>query len=259
MAEGVPDLIIPIRMDASKATAALQKFGAAGATAGNDVAKAATKAEGGIKGAANAAGEFGRATVAIHGAQLAFSAVHAAVSTMSSEFKAAVDYITNIAKEFVELRQAMQQVAALKGQENSNEFTVSEARKAAQASLTPQEWKNFQEQFQSYGGAYLEGEQARFVDREGKTGAEQGEEYQQKIAEFAKARGIPASEIAQLGGALLQFSEGPQTTEDLMSQLGKVYKTLERAPTPVSELMPAMSGVMAQALRPKKPHRCSRS
>ena len=65
---------------------------------------------------------------------------------------------------------------------------------------------------------YLEGDQARFVDKEinGKkvTDAEQGEQYQQKIAEFAKARGIPADEIAQLGGAASSSTEGPQDVED---------------------------------------------
>jgi hypothetical protein len=241
-----PELIVPIRMDASGATSALKNFGATGAKAGDEVAKGAAKAEGGIKGAAHAVGEFGRQAVAVHGMQLAFSAVGGAVAAMGAEFKNAVDYINTIAKEFVELRQAMQQVAALKGQPNSNEFTVNESRKAFQVSLTPQEWKTFQEQFQSFGGAYLEGDQARFQDREGKSAQTQGEEYQQKIAEFAKSRGIPAADIAQLGGALLQFSEGPQTTEDLMSKLGKVYKTLERAPTPVAQLLPQMSRVMAQ-------------
>ena len=155
-------------------------------------------------GVVQAASDFGRKAVAIHGMRLAMSAVGAAASAMSTEFKNAVDYITNIAKEFVDLRQAMQQVAALKGTPNTNEFTVKDSEKAFEASLTPQEWRSFQEQFQSYGGAYLEGDQARFVDREinGKkvTGDEQDEQYQRKIAEFAKARGIPAAEIAQFGG-----------------------------------------------------------
>jgi hypothetical protein len=276
MAEAVPDLIIPVRMDPSNATAALAKVGAEGKKAGEQVALGAVKAEGGLKGAANAAAEFGQQAITIHGTQLAFSAVGAAVSGMSSEFKAAVDYITNISKAFVELRQAMQQVVALKGHVNTNQFTVEEAKKAAAANLTPQEWKAFQEQFLSFGGAYIEGDQARFVLQETdeefikraeahakKTGmtkgqamatlqkqtvanTEQADEYQQKIAEFAKARGIPAAQIVQLGGALLQFAEGPQTPEQMMEQLGRVYKTLGRAPTPVSQLMPQMPGVMAQ-------------
>jgi hypothetical protein len=249
MAGTVPDLIIPIRMDPSKATAALQKVGAEGKKAGNEVAKGAAKAEAGLKGAANAAGEFSRQAVAMHGMQLASSAVSAAVSAMSSEFKAAVDYITNIAKQFVELRQAMQQVAALKGQANTNEFTVAEAQKAAQAGLTPQEWRQFQEQFQSYGGAYIEGSQSRFMKEVGGqkvADTEAAEKYQAQIAAFAKARGIAPNEIAQLGGALLQFEGGPTTPEAMMAKLGSVYKTLERAPIPVAELMPAMSHVMAQ-------------
>ena len=253
------ELIIPIRMDAGKATAALTIVGATRKRAGDYDEPGTKKAQRGLLGAAQAASDFGQKTVAIQGMQLALAAVGGAVGAMTPGFKEAVDYITNIAKEFVDLRQAMQQVAALKGEPNINEFTVKESEKAFAASLKPQEWRSFQEQFQSYGGAYLEGDQARFVDKEinGKkvTDAEQGEQYQQKIAEFAKARGIPADEIAQLGGALLQFSDGPQDVETLMSQLGKVYKTLERAPTPLAKLMPAMSRVMAQSASPEEASR----
>jgi hypothetical protein len=274
--EKPPDLIIPIRMDPSKAIAALAKVGADGKKAGDEVAHGAAKAESGLKAAATAASDFGRQAVAVHSTQLAMTAISGAVSAMSAEFKAAVGYITNIAKEFVELRQTMQQVAALKGAPNTNQFTVEEAKKAAATSLTPQEWRRFQEQFQSYGGAYIEGEQSRFqrketdaefqkraaefaqknkmtlaqaeeqLERMTVTDTEAAEKYQAQIAEFAKARGIPPKEIAQLGGALLQFEKGPTTPEEMMAKLGKVYKTLERAPTPVSELMPAMSCVMAQ-------------
>jgi hypothetical protein len=246
----IPDLVIPIRMDPSKATAALKQVGTAGKKAGDDVEEGAKKGRKAVDDLGNSGESAAEALVRLGKAQIGMQLISTVGAAISSEFKRAADYCKNLAMEFAELRQMMQQVAALKGQQNTNEFTVSEAKKAAAASLTPQEWRSFQEQFQSFGGAYLEGDQARFKDRMigGKqvSAGEQAEQYQQQIAEFAKARGIPANEIAQLGGALLQFSEGPQTTEGLMSRLGKVYKTLERAPTPVSQLMPQMSRVMAQ-------------
>jgi hypothetical protein len=282
-AGAAPDLIIPVRMDVDKAIARLQKLADQGKKAGDGVDAGATKGKKGLDDMSDGAESAIESLLRLGKAQMGMQLINTVGHAISSEFKRAADYCKNLAMEFSELRQMMQQVAALKGQQNTNEFTISEAKKAAAASLTPQEWKSFQEQFQSYGGAYLEGDQARFVDRKESdekyqervkayakvnmvsdeeaakalpratvTAAEQGEQYQQKIAEFAKARGIPADQIAQLGGALLQFSEGPQTTEDLMSRLGKVYKTLERAPTPVPELLPQMSRVMAQGSSPEE-------
>src|SRR5262249_18480358 len=137
-------------------------------------------------------------------------------------------------------------------------------------------WRQFQEQFQSYGGAYIDGEQSRFIRQEADaefskraadyaqknnmtaaqaerplqravvTVTEPAAKYQTQSAGFATDRGRHGAESAQLGGALLQFEQGPTTPEEMMAKLGKVYKPLERAPTPVAELMPAMSRVMAQ-------------
>ena len=84
------------------------------------------------------------------------------------------------------------------------------------------------------------------------TGQQQAEKYQQDTAKFGQVRGIPASDVAQLAGGLLQFSEGPQKVEDLEARFGKVFKTLERAPTPVSQLLPQMSRVQAQGASPEE-------
>jgi hypothetical protein len=282
-ASAASNLIIPIRMDVDKAIARSQKLSAQGKKAGDHIDTEAKKGKKSLDDMSDGAESAVEALLRLGKAQMGVQLINAVGHVISSEFKRAADYCKNLAMEFSDLRQMMQQVAALRGQQNTNEFTVSEAKKAAGASLTPQEWKSFQEQFQSYGGAYLEGDQARFIDREDSdekykervqaymktnivsedeamkvlprktiTAAEQSEKYQQKIAEFGKARGIPADQIVQLGGALLQFSEGPQTTEGLMSRLGKVYKTLERAPTPVSELLTAMNRVMAQGSSPEE-------
>src|SRR5262249_42967964 len=124
-------------------------------------------------------------------------------------------------------------------------FALEEVRKAAVAGLTPEEWKRAQEEFQSRARAYLEGDQARLNTK-------QELEFQQQIAQFAKARGIAPSEAMALGGGLLQFSEGQQDVGALMSRYGKVFKTLERAPTPVAQLLPQMSRIVSQGFSPEE-------
>jgi hypothetical protein len=240
-----PDLVIPMRLDNAPALRGLFGLEERGEAAGEAVAKGAKKGQAGMA-------SLGETVVAIGKSLLSLQLIEQVGQAVGDQFKKAADHVKQLALEFKDLRQALQQVAALTGKENSNQFTVEQVEAATRASLSPEEWKGFQEQFQSYGGAYLEGDQARFVDRGNVTAARQAEEYQQKIAEFAKARGINANEAAQLGGGLLQFSEGPQTTKDLMSRYGKVFKTLERAPTPVSQLLPQMSRVMAQGASPEE-------
>jgi hypothetical protein len=240
-----PTLVLPVRFKLDDVIAQLKALGTAGKKAGDDVDDGMGKGKKGAKG-------LGDEMAGLIRTQLSLSAVQSTAVAIGQEFNRSAEYVKKLATEFADLRQAMQQVAALKGESNSNEFTVNEARQAAAANLTPGEWKKFQEQFQSYGGAYLEGDQARFVQRGEVSAKTQAEQYQAHIVEFAKARGINPDEAAQLGGALLQFSQGPGTTEGFEAQFGKIFKTLERAPTPVSQLLPQMSRVMAMGAGPEE-------
>ncbi len=240
-----PDLVIPVRFDVDKAIAQLGKMGLAGKQAGSDVKK-------GMEDGKKGADTFRDSVAGLMKAQMSLAAAKQVAQAIGDEFHRAADRVQTMAKEFTALRQAMQQVAALKGESNSNKFTLNEVKSAAAARLMPQEWKSFQEQFQSYGGAYLEGDQARFKDNASGSAGQQAQKYQQQIAEFAKARGISADEAAQLGGGLLQFSEGPQTTEGLISRFGKVFRAPELSATPVSHLLPEMTRVMAQGASPEE-------
>jgi hypothetical protein len=233
-------------LDNAAALTGAEKLGTAGAAAGEKVAK-------GLDSASEASRGLGADLAGVlNVVQQVGGAINNTAQAYAQEFNKAAEYTKKMAQDFADLRAAMQQVAALRGEQGSNAFTLGQARAAEAASLSPQDWIRFQEEFQSRGGAYLEGEQARFVEREGESADTQAERYQQQIAEFAKARGISAPEAASLGGGLLQFSKGPQTVEDLMSRYGKVFKTLERAPTPVAQLLPQMTRVMAQGASPEE-------
>ena len=245
MPSGDPELVLPVRFDLDGAIKAIVKLSQQGSKTGDDNAKAMGKGTVAAHGFANELANIGRRSSISR-----WSRTSPARCRRSSS--CASDHAHQVAQEFVDLRQNMQQVAALTGKDNSNEFTLEQTQKAAAASLRPEEWTKFQELFQSYGGAYTEGDQNRFIERGGVSAEKQAEQYQAHIAEFAKARGIAPAEAAQLGGGLLQFSEGPQKLEDLEARFGKVFKTLERAPTLVSQLMPQMSRVMAQGASPRR-------
>jgi len=240
-----PELIIPVRFDTGKIPRALKEVGDGGKKAGADV-------EEGMKKAKASADTFTDSLGGIMKAQIVLGAAKQAAMAIGDQYRQTAQYVAGMAKEFQGLRQAMQQVAALKGEQNTTKFTLAEARMANKGLMTPEAWRGFQEQFQSYGGAYLEGDQARFIDRGGVSAKEQAEKYQLQVAEFTQARGLSSADTGQLAGGLLQFSQGPQKTEDLMSRFGKVFKTLERAPTPVAQLLPQMTRVMAQGASPEE-------
>ena len=245
MAEGIPDLIIPIRMEIDKALKALTKIAGGGKKAGDDVAAGAKKGKAELDDLGGSANSAAESLVSMVNGHIALSVPKSVGSAIGEEFKRSADYVKQKAAEFAELREAMQQVSALKNQQNTDQFVLSEVEKANKAGLTPTKWREFQEQFQSYGGAQNEGPDA-------KLNPEQAEEYQQKIAAFMTARGVAPAQGAQLGGALLTNAKGPQGVDKLMAQFGRVYQTLEKAQTPVPDLLPKFQEVIATGLLPEE-------
>jgi hypothetical protein len=229
----------------------LDAIEADGRRAGRGVKEGADNATKGLQTTVGVASQLHQGLLAVQAGGMALGAVRSVLDPISAQMKEVAEFTKRTAAEFQNVQQGMQGVAALKGKANTDNFTVEEARKGAAASLRPEEWKGFQESFQSYGGAFIEGDQSRFTGQAGMTGEEQAEKYQQDIAKFALARKVAPGEAAQLAGGLLQFSEGPQKVEDVEAKFGKVFKTLERAPTPVQALLPQMSRVMAQGASPE--------
>lgn len=169
----------------------------------------------------------------------------AVLSTIVSQLNSAADFTKETAKNFIELRKSMQQVAALKDKSNDAKFTLEEVEKAKAASLTPDEWRNFQEEFQSFAGAQLEGPDRKLDDK-------QAEEFQQRVSKFIKSEGIAPQLGAELGGTLLENSKGPQNVDNLMDRYGKTYETLKKSRTPVAQLLPQVARVAAYGVSPEE-------
>jgi hypothetical protein len=231
--------VIPVRLAVpDNNLKALLKVGQAGKQSGDDVDK-------GMKRAKDSINVFAMELAALTKVQMGLQINGQVANVISEELKRAAKYTKETAKEFIQLRQAIQQIAALISQKNENEFALGQVRAATKANLTPVERLGFQKQFQSYAGAYFEDDQQRLDKR-------QVEEYKQKITKFAKAQGISAEEAVQLGGDLLQFNIGPQETQALLDRCGKVFKAVESALTSVWRLLPQMPWVTSQGFTPEK-------
>lgn len=221
------DLVIPVRLDHRGAVRGLEELGQAGQESGE-------KASEGVSSIGLALSNLA--------VNKATDALLAGARGIAAAYQETSRYIHEAANKFVELQQTLQQVAALTGKANTGQFTVEQAKQAEAAGVTPDQWRTFQEVFQSYGGASLD------AGPDQKMNAAEATKYQQQLAHLAQARGINPAEIAQMGAGVLQFAKGPMTADEAMAELGRQYKVLERAPTPVPQLMPQMTRVESQGL-----------
>jgi hypothetical protein len=137
----------------------------AGARAGDTTAQSMDKAGSAAGRAGREAMGFARELAAIQKAQIAIQAVERVGGAITDQLRRAAEFTRETAREFIELRNRMQQVAALTNQPNQNQFALGQVQAAARANLKPEEWVKFQEEFQSRAGAYLEGDQQRLNAR----------------------------------------------------------------------------------------------
>jgi hypothetical protein len=246
-----PDLIIPIRMDSKGATVALTKVSAAGKKAGDDVATGAEKGKKGLEHMGNGAASAARSMFALSAAQAGLSAVNKVATAIGDEFKRAADYVKSLAVDFAELRKTMQELAALKGEPNSNKFTVREAERGAQYGMTPAQNRSAQEEFMNFTGVNVGDELDAAGNPTGKTAkgakltTKQGEEFSGRIAALMKTAGIAPEIGMSLGGAILQQAKGPQDVNKLMRNFQETFAIGQKGPVKLAEMIPHLQRIMA--------------
>jgi hypothetical protein len=231
---GIPSLEIPIRFKIGSVPAQLKTVGDAGKHAGDETAAGFTRAGKAVDGTTDSVGALMRVQAGLAGFK-------AAAGAISASFRETANSILASAKEFQALRKSMQEVATLKGQGNTGKFTLGEARKAQGFNLTPEEFRNFQAEFQNYAGSQIGGP-------EGKLTEAQGEDYAGRVAELMKGSGINPAVGAELAGSLLENTKGPQDVDKLMQRLGTTFQVLEKGRVPLSRALPQMSEIMGMGV-----------
>jgi hypothetical protein len=240
-----PDLVIPMRFDVDKALQGLGKLGPAGDKAGAAVAAGAAKAGKGLQVTKASADSLGSSLTGLLKAQIGLSAMRQTASAIGAAFNDTAKYVQESAKQFAELRKTMQEVATLKGEANSNKFTLQEAEKAQKAHLTPQEYRDFQAEFMNFAGAQIGEDENGKLAKGAKLTTKQGEEYAARVAEMMKASGVNPAVGAELAGSLLENAKGPQDVDALMEKFSKTFNILEKGRVPLKQALPQMSRIMA--------------
>jgi hypothetical protein len=237
-----PALVIPLRIDGKDALKQLGAINAATANVGTGAKKAGADASAGMGNAAQGAKGYGTELAEIMKAQLALSSVTRVASAVRDSWDSTAKYVQNAAKEFQALRKTMQEVATLKGSANTNQFTLDEAKKAQSFHLNPEEYRDFQAQFQNYAGSQI-------GDQEGaKLNSKQGEDYAGRVAALMKGRGVNPAVGAELAGSLLENSKGPQDVDALMKRLSTTFQVLEKGRVPLGKALPEISQIMGMGV-----------
>ena len=233
-------------MDPSKATAALATVGAAGKKAGDAVDAGARKGRKGLDGLDAGANSAASSLLSLTKAQMGLSALKAAGAAIGDEFKRSADYIKTLANEFADLRKAMQELAALRGEQNNNRFAVKEAQEGQKYGLSPEENRRFQSEFMNFAGSQVgTDKETGGVAKGAKLTEEQGKEFSGRIAAMMKTVGVDPALGAQLGGAMLQNAKGPQDVEKLMRDFAETFALAQKGPVPLGQMLPQMSRLMA--------------
>jgi hypothetical protein len=232
--EKPPDVVTPIRMDATKAVEQLRELGTEGRKGGQQAGEGLDKASQSAKG-------LGGELAGLIKVQMGLSLVKEVGGAIANQFRETSQYVQQMAKEFQGLRKSMQEVATLKGQPNTTELTLEEARKAQAFHLTPQEYRDFQAEFQNYAGSQIGGPEGKLTEK-------QGEEYAGRVAELMKGSGVAPSIGAELAGSLLEYSKGPQDVEALMKRFGTVFTTLEKGRVPLARALPQLTEIMGMGV-----------
>lgn len=165
------------------------------------------------------------------------------------------EHIKGLVDEMEAARTAAKELAALRGEKATGQFTADLAREAANAHLDTDKYNEFQLGFQAYTGQYVgkEGATKEELQASGqKLNKEQALELQQRVASYAVgARGLSAEDSSKLLGTVIAKSSAGATNDQIMSEFAKLMKVMELAPGRTSPLIGQLAETGMESVGPE--------
>ncbi len=233
-----PESIIPVRFAYKNAAQELKKV----EQGGQQIADTTTNC---FQSAFHTAKNLGSEMSDLIRPRLGPETANQIAGTSSDQFQQTLDYIKGVSTEFADLQRTVHQVAALKGRGQTSDLSLSEMQEVAAPGPRQEEWHSTQEKAQVRAGIHLDGSQGGLSQQQLQT-------YQQQIAKFAEDRGIVPAQAMAIGESLLRTSKGPQDVNQLLDRYGKVFQTLERATSPVTQILPQLNRAVSQGFSPEQ-------
>lgn len=143
------------------------------------------------------AGELGTAIRHAAAQFVGFQGAQAIVSAVSGAFQAARDRSAELARQVIDTRDALREIAAIKGVKSDTKLALKDAEFQAATGLRADESIAFQTAFQGSG--------AQFIGKTISEGA--GEQFERDAAALAAKNGLNADVAGDLAGSLIGFTD----------------------------------------------------
>lgn len=175
-----------------------------------------------------------RLTRVMLGSQVAGSAlslVKTSFDSINRSVQAATSHLRDLIQKGEEARKLDREIAALTGNAPTILYSAQQAREAAQAGVSPDDYRRGQLAFQAQAGQFIgEGEFSKISQ-------EDAANLMQRVASFSASQGIDVADPARLMGTLIGKAPAGTSNADLMGTFGKLFKAIQLAPGETSPLV----------------------
>lgn len=182
---------------------------------------------------------IGGATVAIGGLTAAATSMMRGMAASSQE---ATGYIRGMVEKAEAARDALREIAALTGKENTLAGAAGQARAAAKAGVSPEKYAQAQERWEQFAGSLIGNGPEHKLTRE------QSDEIFNQATTYSQARGSDSGDTAQLLATIVQASPKGTPTKEIMSQFAKAQKVAELASGPTGPIVRQIAEIANQEI-----------
>jgi hypothetical protein len=198
--------------------------------------------------------QLGKAFMGLQVAHQIGGLIQSAMDAVVQSAAKAREHIKGLVAEMESARTASKELAALRGEKATGQFTADMAREAAAAGLDVAAYNEVQLGFQAQAGQFI-GEEEATPDELAKQGkrisGSQAKELQKDVGSYAVgARGLSADNASKLLGTVISKGEAGATNDQIMTEYAQIMKIAELAPGRTSEIVGQLSELGMESVGP---------
>ena len=172
----------------------------------------------------------------------ALKLLNAVMAEVADSANNAADRVRRLASEAAMARRGDRELAALTGQPMTVATTAKFTTLAAQAGVTPEEFRSGSLAFEEQAGQFIGDAKDPLM----KMDRAQSQPLMQTIATYAAAKGANTADVAKITGTLISTLPKGATNDQILGQLAPVFKGMELAPGKTSPLLGQYAEIVAE-------------
>jgi hypothetical protein len=221
---------------------------------GGTIAQAMKPGKNAVDNTKSSVENLGKAFVALQAVSQIGAMIQSAMDAVVQSAAKAREHIKGLVEEMEAARTASKELAALRGEKATAQFTADMAREAAAAGLDVEAYNQVQLGFQAQAGQFI-GEEEATPDELAKQGkrisGNQAKDLQKDVGSYAVgARGLSADNASKLLGTVISKGEAGATNDEIMTEYAQIMKIAELAPGRTSEIVGQLSELGMESVGP---------